>query len=87
MMTVTRKFHCSDCGHAWEIPYGTGRPEGCPACKSMNFHRVEPERGFGRRFREGAAGGVGGRFPEGLFREAAPPPGGPRAPTCVSNQL
>jgi predicted DNA-binding protein (UPF0251 family) len=59
MMTDTRKFRCSDCGHAWEIPHGTGRPEGCPSCKSANFHRVEPERGFGRRFRGGRGRGCG----------------------------
>jgi len=59
MMTVTRKFRCSDCGHAWEIPFGTGRPEGCPSCKSVNIHRDEPERGFGRSFRGGRGRGCG----------------------------
>ena len=43
--TVTRKFKCEDCGHSWELPYGTGRPNNCPSCKGENIHRAE---GFGR---------------------------------------
>lgn len=34
-----RHFHCEDCAHAWSEPFGTGRPTGCPACASQNFHR------------------------------------------------
>jgi predicted DNA-binding protein (UPF0251 family) len=59
MTTGTRKFRCAECGHTWEVPHGTGRPEGCPSCKSVTFHRVEPERGFGRRFRGGRGRGFG----------------------------
>jgi predicted DNA-binding protein (UPF0251 family) len=47
-----RKFKCYDCGHSWEVPYGTGRPENCPSCKGENLHRTEgigsgPGRGRG----------------------------------------
>lgn len=63
MMTVTRKFRCSDCGHAWEIPHGTGRPEGCPSCKSTNIHRDAQEQGFGRRCRGGRGRGLGRPVP------------------------
>ncbi len=40
-MTQARKFKCYDCRHAWEVPYGTGRPEKCPNCESVNIHRAE----------------------------------------------
>ena len=50
-MASMRKFRCNDCEHSWELPYGTGRPENCPSCKSDNIRRAEEDRGF--------AGGVG----------------------------
>ncbi len=49
-MTPLRKFKCYDCQHVWEIPYGTGRPEGCPACKRANIHRAESDRGYARGY-------------------------------------
>jgi uncharacterized protein len=61
-----RAFECADCGHKWEEPFGTGRPEGCPACQTKNFHRareegVSPAGGRGRcqRNRHGGQGGHG----------------------------
>jgi len=39
-MAAGRKFRCRDCRHCWEAPYGTGRPEGCPSCRSPNFCRT-----------------------------------------------
>jgi predicted DNA-binding protein (UPF0251 family) len=63
MMTSTRKFRCSDCGHTWELPRGTGRPEGCPSCKSGNIHRDAQERGFGRGCRGGRGRGWGRPVP------------------------
>jgi predicted DNA-binding protein (UPF0251 family) len=50
-----RTFKCSDCQHTWEVPFGTGRPQECPHCKSTNLHRAEEERGggAGRRRRRG----------------------------------
>jgi len=50
-MAETRKFTCSDCQHAWELPYGTGRPLGCPSCKSDNIHRAVEDRGCTNRLR------------------------------------
>jgi predicted DNA-binding protein (UPF0251 family) len=35
-----RKFICNECEREWEEPCGTGRPDGCPACKSMQFRRI-----------------------------------------------
>jgi len=48
-MAETRKFSCSDCQHAWELPYGTRRPLGCPSCKSENIHRAVEDRGYASR--------------------------------------
>jgi predicted DNA-binding protein (UPF0251 family) len=65
-MAQTRVFECADCGHVWEVGFGTGRPEGCPSCQSKTFHRAK-EAGVtpagGRRAchrnRHGARGGRG----------------------------
>ncbi|MBU7045664.1 MAG: DUF134 domain-containing protein [Theionarchaea archaeon] len=53
-----RMFMCYDCGHQWELPYGTGRPQICPECGSVNLHRAPEDRGHGRR--GGSKGGQGG---------------------------
>jgi predicted DNA-binding protein (UPF0251 family) len=50
-MSEMRQFRCSDCQHAWELPYGTGRPPGCPSCKSANIHRAAEDRGYASRSR------------------------------------
>jgi len=47
-MTPQRKFQCYDCQHVWEVSYGTGRPENCPNCESVNIHRAEDDRGYAR---------------------------------------
>ena len=52
-MAAMRKFMCSDCRHSWDLPYGTGRPEGCPSCKSGNVHRAEEDRGHAKGFGTG----------------------------------
>jgi len=44
-----RKFRCQDCQHPWELPYGTGRPESCPSCRSRNIRRAEEGGGTNRR--------------------------------------
>lgn len=36
-----RQFHCRDCGHIWDEPFGTGRPGKCPACSSINLQRSD----------------------------------------------
>ncbi len=47
-MAAMRKFKCSDCQHSWDLPYGTGRPENCPSCKSDNICRAEEDKGYAR---------------------------------------
>jgi len=45
-----RKFMCSECKKEWEVPYGTGRPQVCPQCGSVNIHRHPEDRGgWGRK--------------------------------------
>jgi len=65
MNAAIRNFQCSDCGHAWEVSFGTGCPEGCPACRSQNFHRAECDRGWARgdklRHNDGSSCGQGRR--------------------------
>lgn len=39
LVTATRMFLCRNCDHRWEMPPGTGRPKGCPACHHSDFHR------------------------------------------------
>lgn len=51
-----RDFICYDCKHEWSIPFGTGRPPGCPSCKSASIHRSEKDTGHMRNFRGGGRG-------------------------------
>ena len=60
---VARNFRCLDCKHVWEVPFGTGRPDKCPGCGSVNFHRVAEDgdqvirgRGRGGRCRRSGEG-------------------------------
>ncbi len=39
-MAAMRCFRCSDCKHEWKLPFGTGRPAGCPMCQSANIRRT-----------------------------------------------
>jgi len=59
-MASMRKFRCSDCQHSWDLPYGTGRPEDCPSCKSGNIHRAEEDKGYPRRSGRGQGRCCGG---------------------------
>jgi len=52
-MAAMRKFKCYDCQHSWELPYGTGRPENCPSCKSGNIHRAEEDKEYARGLGKG----------------------------------
>ena len=52
-MASMRKFKCYDCQHSWELPYGTGRLENCPSCKSGNIRRAEEDRRYDRGFGKG----------------------------------
>ena len=38
-----RTFGCHSCHRRWSLPYGTGRPEGCPACRSSDIQRYVNE--------------------------------------------
>jgi len=49
-MAEKRTFQCEQCRHKWDVPYGTGRPEKCPACQSTMISRVAEQRGSGRRY-------------------------------------
>ena len=65
-MADMRKFQCDGCEHGWEVPFGTGRPQQCPACGGGNFHRSDEQRGGGAgsgrgRCRKTGARDVGGR--------------------------
>ena len=46
-MSEKRTFKCRQCLHTWDVSYGTGRPEECPACKSANLSRSGEQRGAG----------------------------------------
>ncbi|HUL80383.1 MAG TPA: DUF134 domain-containing protein [Vicinamibacteria bacterium] len=48
-----RRFRCEACRHEWSLPFGTGRPEGCPDCRSEAFRRTDA----------GPRGGAGVRHP------------------------
>jgi uncharacterized protein len=61
-MASMRKFRCDECQHSWEFPYGTGRPENCPSCRSGNIHRTQEDRGYARDSRRGQ--GRCGRGPQ-----------------------
>lgn len=62
-MAEYREFKCEGCGHTWQMPFGTGRPENCPDCESRNIHRelTGNSRGASRacRRRRGFGGGKG----------------------------
>ncbi|MEJ5169942.1 MAG: DUF134 domain-containing protein [Fimbriimonadales bacterium] len=45
-----RRFVCARCSATFEVPFGTGRPEGCPQCGSAAVYR----EGCRRRGGEGA---------------------------------
>ena len=45
---MERRFVCYDCKKEWSLPYGTGRPDECPECKSRNIHRAPQDRGWAR---------------------------------------
>jgi len=45
---IEREFICYECKHEWTLPYGSGRPNECPECKSSNIHRAPKDRGWAR---------------------------------------
>ncbi len=48
VMAEQRTFKCRQCQHIWGMPFGTGRPDNCPECKSKDICRSEGERGVGK---------------------------------------
>lgn len=64
-MPETRQFQCSDCQHAWELPFGTGRTTDCPECHSANVHRAAEDRGPDRSGPGRGRGPRRGRAPQG----------------------
>jgi predicted DNA-binding protein (UPF0251 family) len=76
VMADMRTFRCHDCQHAWQVPFGAGRPQECPNCKSLSIHRACQDRGA-RRGRPACAGRGrchrGGRGASGLKAGATPP--------------
>ena len=40
IITGPRIFKCAGCGHQWEEPRGTGRPEKCSGCGDDKFYRI-----------------------------------------------
>jgi len=59
-MASVRKFRCQDCQHAWDLPYGTGRPGSCPSCKSGKICRAEEDKGSQERGGRGQGRGCRG---------------------------
>jgi len=47
-----RQLKCEECGHIWEVPFGTGKRGAqmkCPKCSSRIVHRIDQAgHGFGR---------------------------------------
>jgi len=56
MLDLKRKFECYNCQHEWEEAFGTGRPDTCPACESVNIRSAHIDRGYVRG-RRGFRGG------------------------------
>lgn len=48
VMGQIRTFACLHCGSSFQLPHGTGQPDACPSCGSLNFRRVDADRGRGR---------------------------------------
>jgi len=61
MVLQHRRFECSVCGHAWELPHGTGTPTACPSCQSAYFRRAADDRGPNGRGRGMGHGHCGGQ--------------------------
>lgn len=45
---MEKQFLCYDCKNEWSVPYGSGKPNECPKCKSLNIHRAPQDRGWSR---------------------------------------
>ncbi|MBU2063808.1 MAG: DUF134 domain-containing protein [Candidatus Omnitrophica bacterium] len=45
---MERYFVCYDCKHEWVLPFGSGGPNACPKCSSLNIHRAPQDRGWAK---------------------------------------
>jgi uncharacterized protein len=45
-MPEERTFKCDQCQHTWALPYGSDKPELCPACRSGAVHGFEDQGGL-----------------------------------------
>ncbi|MFC1560057.1 DUF134 domain-containing protein [Candidatus Margulisiibacteriota bacterium] len=74
---MEKQFTCHECKNEWTLPYGSGRPNECPKCKSKNIHRAAQDRGFAApaggqaRGRGGQGRGFGGGNRWGQCRRTA----------------
>ena len=64
---MERHFVCYGCKKEWTLPHGSGRPDGCPECKSVNIHRAPQDRGWARAAR-GRCRSLGQGFGHGKSR-------------------
>lgn len=70
-MAEQRTFVCLECGHQWQLPFGTGRPAECPECHSGSIRRAEKQGvvgatpGSGRDSGPRMRGGRGPGSPDG----------------------
>jgi len=60
-MADMREFECSGCRHAWQVPFGTGRPGACPKCGSKDIHRAAGDESHAGRRRRCGGARCGGR--------------------------
>ena len=56
VLDLKRKFECYNCQHEWEEAFGTGRPDTCPACGSVNIRSAHTNRVYAGE-RHGFRGG------------------------------
>ena len=81
-MAEQRSFVCLDCRHAWQLPFGTGRPAKCPACSSTSIRRAEKQRATG----QGLGAGKGSARGVGRGRGVKPGKGGGEGPGSGSGR-
>jgi uncharacterized protein len=66
-MTNQREFQCSDCHHRWQLPFGTGRPDGCPECQSGSIHRTHKDPRWASKGAFGQGAGHRRRMRHGIY--------------------
>jgi Zn finger protein HypA/HybF involved in hydrogenase expression len=51
-MIETKRFHCEECDHYWEITSKAIIPRYCETCDSSKIHRVTGDRRYSRKARQ-----------------------------------